>query len=215
MGVTGNRARGRSAKQLKPNLTQAQANHLRRLLAWVRGEVGQTPQEMVETLRGLGPMPEPCAEAKARLLDSYKRAEAVPKYVRAAVKALEKLLIKQEGAIVDVEVAPGFDAGIEIGGTRHSLLPTLPGAEPNSAPPRALSAPQPWTEKAPTEPGWYRFTCEETNGAIERVLVVGERLTGQLLAVDTEVGALALQHYHDGLTNPRWKKVGDSTDGMD
>ncbi len=215
MGVTGNRARGRSAKQLKPNLTQAQANHLRRLLAWVRGEVGQTPQEMVETLRSLGPMPEPSAEAKARLVDSYKRAEAVPKYVRAAVKALEKLLLKQEGAIVDVEAGPGFDAGFEIVGTRHGLLPALPGAQPASAPPLALSSPQPWRHQAPTEPGWYRLTCEETDGAIERVLVVADRLTGQLRAVDTGMGMLDLRDYHDGLTNPRWKKVEGWTNGLD
>ncbi|HHA2711734.1 hypothetical protein [Stenotrophomonas maltophilia] len=199
----------------KPNLTQAQTNHLRRLLAWVRGEVGQTPQEMVETLRGLGPMPEPSAEAKARLVDSYKRAEAVPKYVRAAVKALEKLLLKQEGAIVDVEAGSGSDAGLEIVGTRHALLPALLAAQPAAAPPPVLSSPQLWTDQAPTEPGWYKFTCEETANEIERVLVVAERLTGQLLAVDTEMGMLALQHYHNGLTNPRWKKVGGSTDGMD
>ncbi|HGM5507385.1 TPA: hypothetical protein ACKPYM_001387 [Stenotrophomonas maltophilia] len=215
MGMTGNRARRRSAKQLKPKLTQAQTNHLRRLLAWVRGEVGQTPQEMVETLRGLGPMPEPSAEAKACLVDSYKRAEAVPKYVRAAVKALEKLLVKQEGAIVDVEAGPAFDAGFEIVGTRHVLLPVVRRAGPAAAPPPVLSSPQPWTDQAPTEPGWYRFTCQEIDGAIERVLVVAERLTGQLLAVDTEMGTLALQHYHDGLTNPRWKKVGGPTNGMD
>lgn len=215
MGMTGNQSTRKSSSQLKPNLTQAQTNHLRRLLAWVRGEVGQTPQEMVETLRGLGPMPEPSAEAKARLVDSYKRAEAVPKYVRAAVKALEKLLLKQEGTIVDVEATPGFDTGFEIVGTRHDLLPALLGAQPASAPPLALSSPQPWMHQAPTEPGWYRFTCEETDGAIERVLVVAERLTGQLLAVDTEMGTMALQHYQDGLTNPRWKKVGGLTNGMD
>ena len=200
---------------MKPNLTQAQTNHLRRLLAWARGEVGQTPQEMIETLRGLGPMPEPNAEAKARLVDSYKRAEAVPKYVRAAVKALEKLLLKQEGAIVDVEAGPGFDAGFEIVSTRHVMLPAMLGAQPAAAPPPVLSSPQPWMDQVPTEPGWYRFTCEEIDGAIERVLVVTERLTGQLLAVDTEMGTMALQHYHDGLTNPRWKKVEGWTNGMD
>ncbi|MRE89904.1 hypothetical protein CEE61_03430 [Stenotrophomonas maltophilia] len=70
-------------------------------------------------------------------------------------------------------------------------------------------------DQVPTEPGWYRFTCEEIDGAIERVLVVAERLTGQLLAVDTEMGTMALQHYHDGLTNPRWKKVEGLTNGMD
>lgn len=207
MGLTGNQSTRKSANQLKPNLTQSQTNHLRRLLAWVRGEVGQTPQEMVETLRGLGPMPEPSAEAKARLVDSYKRAEAVPKYVRAAVKALEKLLLKQEGTIVDVEAAPGFDAAFEVGATRHGPLPALSGAQPGSAPPLGMSSAQPWTDQAPTEPGWYRFTCEETDGAIERVLVVADRLTGQLRAVDTGMGTLDLRDYHDGLTNPLWKKV--------
>lgn len=200
---------------MKPNLTRAQANHLRRLLAWVRGEVGQTPQEMVETLRGLGPMPEPSAEAKARLVDSYKRAEAVPKYVRAAVKALEKLLVKQEGAIVDVEAGPDFDAGFEIVGARHVLRPALLGAQPAAAPPPVLSSPQPWMDQVPTEPGWYRFTCEETANEIERVLVVADRLTGHLLAVNAEMGTMAVRHYHDGLTNPRWKKVEGLTNGMD
>lgn len=192
---------------MKANLTRAQTNHLRRLLGWVRTEVGQTPEEMVETLKGLGPLPEPSAEARSRLVESYKRAEAVPKYVRAAVKALEKLLVKQEGAIVDVEAAPGFDAGIEIGRTSHGPLPALPDAQLGLAPLPALSAPHPWSDQAPTEPGWYRFTCEETDGAIERVLVVADRLTGQLHAVDTGVGTIDLRHYHDGLTNPRWKKA--------
>ncbi|NIJ70569.1 hypothetical protein [Xanthomonas sp. 60] len=32
-------------------------------------------------------------------------------------------------------------------------------------------------------------------------------MTGQLRAVDTGVGTIDLRHYHDGLTNPRWKKV--------
>jgi len=124
-----------------------------------------------------------------------------------AVNPLEKLLVKQEGVVVDIDAVAGFDAGIEIGGTRHGPLPTLPGAQPVLAPAPALSAPQPWTDQVPTEPGWYRFTCEETGGSIERVLVVADRLTGQLLAVDTGVGTLLLQHYHDGLTNPRWQKV--------
>ncbi|RZZ81437.1 hypothetical protein [Pseudoxanthomonas winnipegensis] len=88
---------------MKPNLTQAEANHLRRLLGWVRCEVGQTPDEIVSTMQQLAPkLPEPNADAKARLVEHHAQAAAVPKYVRAAVKALEKLLVKQEGTIVDV-----------------------------------------------------------------------------------------------------------------
>ncbi|MBN4937230.1 hypothetical protein JY409_04110 [Stenotrophomonas maltophilia] len=197
---------------MKPNLTQAQANHLRRLLGWVRSEFGQDPASYAEQAKDMLTKLETAGfktsdDAKAYISESYMRKADTPKYVRAAVKALEKLLVKQEGAIVEVEAALGFDAGIEIGGTRHGPLPALLGARLSSAPLPALSAPHPWSEQAPTEPGWYRFTCDEIDGAIERVLVVADRLTGQLRAVDTGMGTLDLRDYHDGLTNPRWQKV--------
>ena len=70
-------------------------NHLRRLLGWIRCDIGQAPAELQQTMidvaDGLG-HPEISEEAKARMVETYRRAEAVPLYVRAAVKALEKTL---------------------------------------------------------------------------------------------------------------------------
>lgn len=40
-------------------------------------------------------------EGKARLVDYHKKIVAVPLYVRAAVKALEKTIAKQDGEIMD------------------------------------------------------------------------------------------------------------------
>lgn len=76
-------------------MKQSDLNHLRRLLGWVRCDIGQAPAELQQTMidvaDGLG-HPEISEEAKARMVETYRRAEAVPLYVRAAVKALEKAL---------------------------------------------------------------------------------------------------------------------------
>lgn len=68
-------------------------NHLRRLLAWVRADIGQTPQEieaMVADIAAKLGNPDIDDNARARLVNTHDRARAVPKYVREAVKALEK-----------------------------------------------------------------------------------------------------------------------------
>lgn len=88
-------------------LTPAEINHLRRLLGWVRCEIGQAPDEMVPMVRGiverLGDVSE---EGKARLVEQYAEASNVPKYVRAAVKALEKTLpAAADGWLPEAEVA--------------------------------------------------------------------------------------------------------------
>lgn len=94
------------AKINKP-LTDAEVNHLRRLLGWVRCEVGQAPEEMVETLKAIAPavgqVTDPAAEARMRA--AYEKSAAVPKYVRAAIKALEKTIVQRAGEIVDAEPA--------------------------------------------------------------------------------------------------------------
>ena len=38
-----------------------------------------------------------------RLVESYERAERIPKYIRAAVKALDKTIHREGGDIVDGE----------------------------------------------------------------------------------------------------------------
>lgn len=79
-------------------------NHLRRLLGYVRCEIGQSPDEVVSTVRQIvDKTGEPSAAGKARLVQSHQKAQDVPKYVRAAVKALEKKMV-EKGEIVDGEV---------------------------------------------------------------------------------------------------------------
>lgn len=85
---------------MKRRLTDAEINHLRRLLGWVRCEIGQSPEDLVETVRGIVLVTgTPSAEAKDRLVESHRKAERAPKYVRAAVKALSKT-IEPDGEIV-------------------------------------------------------------------------------------------------------------------
>jgi ElaB/YqjD/DUF883 family membrane-anchored ribosome-binding protein len=85
-------------------LTDAEINHLRRLLAYVRCDIGQSPEEMKETIRSIAPAVENASdEGKERLVAAYKKAESVPKYVRAAVKALEKTIVRHHGEIVDAD----------------------------------------------------------------------------------------------------------------
>lgn len=86
-------------------LNTAQVNHLRRLLGWVRCSDGvyQSPEEMVETLRKIAPSAgEPSEDAKQRLAESYAQAASIPKYVRAAIKALDPVVRESEGTVVDV-----------------------------------------------------------------------------------------------------------------
>ncbi len=83
-------------------LSKAQINHLRRLLGWVRCEVWQSPEEFVETLKRIAPaVGTPDAAAKRRLAETYEKAASVPKYVRAAIKALEPVVREAEGEVVD------------------------------------------------------------------------------------------------------------------
>jgi hypothetical protein len=74
-------------------LSKAQENHLRRLLGYVRCEIGQDPAEVVDTVRLIaskcGPISE---EGKQRLVEHYQHSARIPKYVRAAVKSLETLV---------------------------------------------------------------------------------------------------------------------------
>lgn len=86
-------------------MKQSDINHLRRLLAWVKTETGQTPEELEVTLKGVADKlghPDISEEAKARLVESHDKARAVPIYVRDAIKALDKY-IKSDGPIVEAD----------------------------------------------------------------------------------------------------------------
>lgn len=82
-------------------MTRAEMNHLRMLLGWVRCEIGQSPEEFEQTLRHVaGLIPGPVTDAaKQRLVEHHDKARSVPKYVRSAVKALEKVAGRQGEAV--------------------------------------------------------------------------------------------------------------------
>lgn len=85
-------------------LKEAEINHLRRLIGWVACEAGQTPEELIATVRKIAPaIQDVSEEGKAQLVEAHKKAEAVPKYVRAAIKALSKVIQPHLGDIVDGE----------------------------------------------------------------------------------------------------------------
>jgi len=77
-------------------------NHLRRLLGWVRCEIGQSPEEMASMLADIADKlghPPIADESKRRLVEAHDKARSVPKYVRAAVKALSKTV--GNGEVID------------------------------------------------------------------------------------------------------------------
>lgn len=108
---------------MSKQLDKAQVNHLRRLLGWMRCEVGQSPEEMVTMMKGLLPRLGPVSEdGKARLVESYHQAQRVPKYIRAALKALEPVVAESKGEIVDVVQEQHKTAGQpRIGRSRQKL----------------------------------------------------------------------------------------------
>lgn len=83
-------------------LTRAQINHLRRLLGWMRCEVGQTPEEQRATMASIAhALTEyPDEAAQGRIMESYDRAASIPKYIRAAIKALEPVVREEIGEVV-------------------------------------------------------------------------------------------------------------------
>ncbi len=107
-------------------MKQSDLNHLRRLLGWVRCDIGQDPagqQQTMIDIAGKLPIDSIDADAKARLVEGYRRAEAVPVYVRDAVKALEKALtavgrdpgVVAPRATAETRANTGFDPGAGAG----------------------------------------------------------------------------------------------------
>lgn len=90
---------------MSKTLKDSDVNHLRRLLAWVECEIGQSPEELVKVVGEIAPVVgEPTDEAKQRLVESYEKSASVPKYLRQAVKALKKSIAGAEGDIVDADL---------------------------------------------------------------------------------------------------------------
>lgn len=115
-------------------MKQSDLNHLRRLLGWIRCDIGQAPGEMVQTMidvAGKLGNPEISPEAQGRLMESYRRAEAVPIYVRDAVKALEKVVAatgRQGPAAAGAGRRPGAETARATAETRTSA-----GFDPGAA----------------------------------------------------------------------------------
>ncbi|MGP1715784.1 MAG: hypothetical protein ACTS9Y_01270 [Methylophilus sp.] len=86
------------------SLSTSQINHLRRLIGWVACEIGQSPEELRATLESIAPAlagQEISNDGKKRMVETYEKAKAVPKYVRQAVKALRPVIIGEPGDIID------------------------------------------------------------------------------------------------------------------
>ena len=87
-------------------MKRSDLNHLRRRVAWVKCEIGQSPDELVATTRNLAERGITTDDAgKARMVQAYDAARSVPKYVRDAVKALDRYA-RPPGAVVDEQAAP-------------------------------------------------------------------------------------------------------------
>lgn len=85
------------ATQKARALTDAEINHLRRLVAYVRCEIGPEPDEHLAIARDLAAKGlRPDAAGIARLAESHQQLVNVPQYVRAGVKALTKVVRRRD-----------------------------------------------------------------------------------------------------------------------
>ncbi|WP_273661687.1 hypothetical protein [Pseudomonas aeruginosa] len=86
-------------------LSRAEMNHLRRLIGWVRCEVGAEPEKIATAAKeALVHFQCVTEDGKQRLLEHYQKSVAVPKYIRAALKALEKVCLEEPAEVVDGEL---------------------------------------------------------------------------------------------------------------
>jgi hypothetical protein len=86
---------------MKPN----ELNHLRRLVAWVRCEIGQEPQEYVEMMNDdIFPKVGDISDyGVQRSIEHHERLKKTPAYVRQAVKILSKYLSEQDSRVFEVK----------------------------------------------------------------------------------------------------------------
>lgn len=102
---------------MSKTLSSAEINHLRRLVAWIGCEIGESPEEMIETAKAIAPgVGEVSDEGKQRLQASLEKSANVPKYVRQAIKVLRKAVEQTQGEIVDGEI-------VDVGQVSKNELP--------------------------------------------------------------------------------------------
>lgn len=87
------------------SLTNAEVNHLRRLIGWIRSGIPQAPDDLMETVKRIAPALDdpPTDHQKQVLVRMHTESAYVPKYIRAGIKALEKTIKEAEGDVVDAE----------------------------------------------------------------------------------------------------------------
>ena len=87
-------------------IKQSDINHLRRLIAYVRCEIGEDVQQTIQLYTEIAKTvdAEPDEAAKQRIMESIKKAANVPQYIRRAITALEKV-VDDCGDIVDAEAS--------------------------------------------------------------------------------------------------------------
>lgn len=106
----------KAKRSSRTELSTAEVNHLRRLVGWVRCQVGQEPEALVRSVHHIVPLigEQPGPEAQSRLVQAHQAASAVPKYVRAGIRALAKVtgehldLEDDEGHRLDDEAVARF-----------------------------------------------------------------------------------------------------------
>lgn len=87
-------------------MKQSDLKHLRRLVGWIRCEIGESPEEYVAGVQAIAEKlshPPIDDAARQRLVEGYDRRRAVPKYVREAVRALDRYA-RAPGAVIEVKV---------------------------------------------------------------------------------------------------------------
>lgn len=87
-------------------IKQSDINHLRRLIAYVKCEIGEDEQKTIQRYAEIAGITdhELNEEAKQRIMESIKKAASVPQYVRRAISALEKV-VEESGDIVDADAS--------------------------------------------------------------------------------------------------------------
>lgn len=86
-------------------IKQSDINHLRRLLGYVKCEIGGDEQETIQRYAELSGIVDHDLDeaAKQRIVESVRKAASVPQYIRRAVAALEKVVKEADGNTIDAE----------------------------------------------------------------------------------------------------------------
>ena len=85
-------------------IKQSDINHLRRLIGYVKCEIGEDEQQTIQRYTKISGIVDHELDdaARQRIVESVRKAASVPQYIRRAVTALEKV-VKESGDTVDAE----------------------------------------------------------------------------------------------------------------